>query len=389
MSVLPGWTRHRRPIALLVVATCAITFAGCSGGGPSPARSGTPVTASTGSRGHASAYRDASRSPAAVVASVEPWRLQAPVSRETLEPAGNAVLVVGGLTASGASSDGLFVLDPTDGALALRGVLADPVHDAGSALLGGRLVVFGGGSPDTVATVQAITVPADPGTPAAGSPAGMVTGTVIGQLPQPRSDLSVATLTTRSGGRPSTTAYVVGGYDGTTYLPEVLATADGVTYREVAALPVPVRYAAVAVLDGKIFAFGGETPSGATDDIQMIDPLDHQATIVGHLPVPLYGASAVSLGGRVLVTGGLTPAGAAGAAGAGAVTHASVLAFDPTTGETTRVATLPGPEAFAGALVVGTGTQRTAYVVGGEVTATATTGAGSLATVDALRQVGG
>ncbi len=103
------------------------------------------------------------------------------MSRETLEPASGELLVVGGLTASGVSSNGLFVLDPTDGALALRGVLADPVHDAGSAVLGGRLVIFGGGSPDTVATVQAIALPGSPGTGSTGS----ITGTVIGALPQP------------------------------------------------------------------------------------------------------------------------------------------------------------------------------------------------------------
>ncbi len=317
-----------------------------------------------------------------VVASAEPWRLQAPVSRETLEPAGGELLVVGGLTASGVSSNGLFVLDPANGALALRGVLADPVHDAGSAVLGGRLVIFGGGSPYTVATVQAIALPGSPGT---GS-SGPVSGTVIGQLPQPRSDLSVATITTGSTGHSSTTAYVVGGYDGATYLPEVLATTDGMTFQQVAALPVPVRYAAVAAAGGKIFAFGGETPTGATNDIQMIDPVTHQAAIVGHLPVALYGASAVSLGGRVLVTGGFTPAGAL-AAGSSAVTHTAVLAFDPATGGMTKAASLPGPEAFAGAAVVGSGAGATAFVVGGEVTATATASAGSLATVDALRQV--
>jgi len=306
------------------------------------------------------------------------------VSRETLEPAGGELVVVGGLTASGSSSNGLFALDPTDGSLALRGVLADPVHDAGSAVLDGRLVIFGGGSPDTVATVQAIALPGVSGN----GPGGEISGTVIGQLPQPRSDLSVATITTGNAGHSSTTAYVVGGYDGTTYLPEVLATTDGTTFQQVAALPVPVRYAAVVATGGRIFAFGGETPTGATDDIQMIDPVTHQAAIVGHLPVALYGASAVLLGGRVLVTGGFTPAGAL-SAGSPAVTHASVLAFDPATDGMTKAASLPGPEAFAGAAVVGSGVGATAYVVGGEVTATATNSAGSLATVDALRQVAG
>jgi len=371
-------------LAALLVASGAVTLAACSGGNQTSTRSGAHASVPTRSGTDATPRSAAFRSVLQVVASAEPWRLQAPVSRETLEPAGGELLVVGGLTASGSSSNGLFVLDPTDGALALRGVLADPVHDAGSAVLDGRLVVFGGGSPDTVATVQAIALPGAPGT----GPAGSISGTVIGQLPQPRSDLSVATLTTRIGGHPSTTAYVVGGYDGATYLPEVLATADGTTYQQVAALPVPVRYAAVAAAGGKIFAFGGETPTGATDDIQMIDPEGHRATIVGHLPVPLYGASAVSPGGRILVIGGFSPGGSL-AVGGSPVTHASVLTFDPATAATTTVAALPGPEAFAAAAVTGSGVTGTVYVVGGEVTATATNSAGSLATVDALRQVAG
>ena len=59
-----------------------------------------------------------------------------------------------------------------------------------------------------------------------------------------------------------TTAYVVGGYDGPSMDAEVLATNDGVQFNEVVALPVPVRYPAVAVLDKKIYVFGGEGRNG-------------------------------------------------------------------------------------------------------------------------------
>ena len=44
----------------------------------------------------------------------------------------------------------------------------------------------------------------------------------------------------------------------------------------------------------------------ATDDIQMIDPATHKATVVGHLPQPLYGAAAFVIGGTLYVAGGQT-----------------------------------------------------------------------------------
>src|ERR1019366_2816379 len=104
-----------------------------------------------------------------------------------------------------------------------------------------------------------------------GSAAGA--GAVAGQLPQPRSDLATATV-----GR---TVYIVGGYDGTTYEPSVLATTNGTRFTNVANLPVPVRSPAVVALASDVFSFGGETGSGAgssvtaTADIQEIDPATH------------------------------------------------------------------------------------------------------------------
>jgi hypothetical protein len=53
-------------------------------------------------------------------------------------------------------------------------------------------------------------------------------------------------------------AYVIGGYDGTSWDPEVLATGDGRHFRVAARLPAPVRYAAVAAAAGEIWVFGGQ-----------------------------------------------------------------------------------------------------------------------------------
>ena len=79
-------------------------------------------------------------------------------------------------------------------------------------------------------------------------------GAVAGQLPQPRSDLATTTV-----GR---TDYIVGGYDGTTYDPSVLATTDGTHFTSVANLPVPVRYPAVVALDGQCSRSGARRAAG-------------------------------------------------------------------------------------------------------------------------------
>jgi len=99
------------------------------------------------------------------------------------------------------------------------GALSAPLHDAAGVSSGGRSLVFGGGSPVTVGTVQAF--------------CGAGTARVTGSLPAPRSDAAAVTI----GG----TAYVVGGYDGNRPDASVLATTDGRTFTTVAALPVPVR----------------------------------------------------------------------------------------------------------------------------------------------------
>ena len=133
---------------------------------------------------------------------------------------------------------------------------------------------------------------------------------MVGKLPTPRSDLAVATV----GSGRSTTAYVVGGYDGTTYQPAVLATTDGTRFTTVGQLTVPVRYPAVVAQGGLIYAFGGQTASpgaaaAATDAIQVVDPATHRSKVVAHLPQALYGAAAFVIDGTIYVAGGQVPNG--------------------------------------------------------------------------------
>ena len=87
---------------------------------------------------------------------------------------------------------------------------------------------------------------------------------------------------------------MLGGYDGSEPIDSVLATTDGSAFTQVATLPAPARYMAVATLGGVIYAFGGESANGeASDAIQAIDPKAETARVVGHLPEPLSHAARV------------------------------------------------------------------------------------------------
>jgi hypothetical protein len=212
-----------------------------------------------------------------------------------LPGAGHQIVILGGLTGSNVSAPGVYALDTTSGTLTHVADLVSGLHDASGAVINGQDVTFGGGSPGTVATVEA--------TPAPGPnpPVTIASSETIGSLPQPRSDSSTVTV-----GR---TTYVVGGYDGTRPDPAVLATADGRSFSSVASLPVPVRYPAVAAAGGILYVFGGQAITGPSagqpvNDIQEIDPRRHTASTIGHLPIPLAAAAAVTIGGQIYLAGG-------------------------------------------------------------------------------------
>jgi N-acetylneuraminic acid mutarotase len=257
------------------------------------------------------------------------YQLPAALSREVVLPSAGGLVIAGGLTPEGTSATTVTMLDPVTGLTRPAATLAAATHDAGGAILGGRPYLFGGGDTVSVPTVQAVST----GTKAA----------VAGQLPAARSDLAAVTV--------GTTAYLVGGYDGTTIDPRVLATTDGSHFRVTARLPVPVRYPAVAAAGGMIWVFGGQSATGPTEDIQRIDPATGQAAVAGHLPQPVQGAAALSLGGELYVAGGT-----------GSATSAAVYRFDPGTSRITAAGELPVPVGYAGAAVAG----GVGYLIGGE-----------------------
>lgn len=316
--------RRRRLLALLAVAAVAIVVlvalgsSGSGGGG-----SGTASQA------------DATRT-VLVAHSAPP--LPAPISGESAVAVRGGLLILGGLDSSGASASGVFRLDAASGRLAPAGSLSGPLHDAAAAMLSGRVLVFGGGTETSTDAVQEL--PAPGGAVAAGA-----TAQLVGHLPTVRSDLSAVTV----GG----SAYVLGGYDGRAPIPTVLSTSDGARFSQVATLPVPARYVAAAALGGRIYAFGGETASGApTDVIREVDPRGGTARIVGHLPEAISHAAAVALGGSIYLLGGEAEGGPVD----------RVWRFDPGSHRVAPAGRLPLAVADGAAATVG----ETAYLVGGE-----------------------
>ena len=95
-----------------------------------------------------------------------------------------------------------------------------------------------------------------------------------------------------------------------------------------------MRYPAAAALDGKVYAFGGQTASGggatvtATADIQEINPISRSAKVVGILPQPLYGAAAFVIDRHIYVAGGQAATGQ---------TLTQLYEFDPLTGKVREI----------------------------------------------------
>ena len=322
--------QQRFRIAVAVVAACSLLPLAYSVFDRAAHRQAQPTTGPV-----RSAHAGNHQPDAAMVLQVmpAPYQLPAGISREVVLPGAGNLLMAGGLTASGASANTVTSLDPITGATRQVGRLAQATHDAAGFIVGGRMFVLGGGTDTSVPTIQALTL----GTQTA----------VVGALSRARSD--------SYGVSAGPVGYVVGGYDGTTMDPQVLATTDGRHFRVAARLPVPVRYAGTVAVGGLIWVFGGQTSasgSGATDVIQRVDPATGAAAVVGHLPQPVQGAAAFNLDGQIFVAGGATAAG----------TSRAVFRFDPATSRVSAAGELPVPAAYAAAAVTG----GVGYLIGGE-----------------------
>ncbi|TML18475.1 MAG: hypothetical protein E6G39_03145 [Actinobacteria bacterium] len=329
----PSSSRGR--LVVVVAATAALTA--CSSGANStagrPARapaSGSTTTAVPAGKGTVRSTVTSASSTLQIATA--PWQLPSARAREVVLAADGALLVIGGLDASGASTARVWHVALPGGPTTRLAVLPQTIHDSAGAVIGRDVYLFGGGSATELATVQHYRAGAS---------------SVVGKMPQARSDLVAAVV--------NCTAYVLGGFDGTNSIASVLATTDGATFRTVAQLPQTVRYPAAAVDGGHLWLFGGTHNGREVTTIQRIDPATGDAVIAGQLPMPVSDASAVVIADRLLILGGRS----------GGRILDTVVRFDPATARASTVATLPYPVADAGAAVVdGVG-----YLVGGETPA--------------------
>ncbi len=195
--------------------------------------------------------------------------------------------MIGGLLDGDASSSLVRLISLPAGTATLDGRLATGVHDAAGGSYKGSLYVFGGGAAAEVTSVQRLA-------------AGHVAVTV-GTLPAARSDLVEA----QADGK----VVLLGGYDGTKALADVLVSTDGKTFTVLTQLPVPVRYAALVVRGNDIYLYGGDVDRKPSDVIQKIDVAAGKATVVGHLPEPISHEAAFVFGATVWLAGGVDPSG--------------------------------------------------------------------------------
>jgi outer membrane protein assembly factor BamB len=338
--------------SLTVAATVLLLLAGCTQSHarsaattahPSPSASVSPVQAlsspppgprpvglvPTAATPPASTPAAATASPA-FTATLLPVRLPVALSRLSAVPLGNRIIIAGGLDARQTTTAQVSSFDPGAGSITPIGTLPIAVHDSGGGGLGDAVFVVGGGSATSSDAVQEVR---------AGG-----TAVTVGHLPQVRSDDSVAVA--------GSELYVVGGYDGTRELSGVLATTDGVTFRQVGQLGETVRYGAAYASASALWVFGGEHQGSAIPDIQRVDTATGLSTVVGHFAHPLAHAAVAVVGGRVLIIGGTD----------GHNPQDTIYAFDPLTNAVTLVGSLPESVSDMAVAVVAD----TAYVIGGE-----------------------
>jgi hypothetical protein len=265
-----------------------------------------------------------------VQATTLPTHLSTGLSRAVAVAVGDRIDVYGGFASTGSTTAGILGFDPTGGQVQPLGRLAVPVHDAAGVALNGAILIFGGGSSAPTSVVQRVD--------------SNGTARAIGNLPSPRADLSAVVV--------GSSAVVIGGGASGVAAPGVLAADDGVHFRVVATLVVPVRYAAVAEVGGLIYVIGGAGAAGDRAEIQRIDLATGKVEVIGRMPKAISHASAMVIDGRIFIVGGRSAG----------VAQDGIWRLDAATGATQLVARLQQPVSdFALAVLGGVG-----YAIGGE-----------------------
>lgn len=197
-------------------------------------------------------------------------------------PYGSSVYVNGGLNTSTVSTDTIYKITPGQ-ASGSAGTLPEAIHDAAAATIAGRLLVFGGG-PSEGSTHILQVVPGPPHQ--------------VGSLPQALSDVSATGV--------GDTAYVVGGYNGSTAQGTIYAVKSDGSVSSAGSIPLGVRYPGAAALGGKIVIAGGETSAGLpTHHAWLFDPARGKTTPLPMLPAATDHAAAAVIGSTFYLLGGL------------------------------------------------------------------------------------
>ena len=188
------------------------------------------------------------------------------------------------------------------------------------------MYLFGGGTGANTQSNVILRVPASGGS-----------ATVAGRLPAPSSDQSAAAI--------GDTAYIVGGFTGSRWLNTIVAWRPGAPARVVARLPFPVRYAAVASVDGRLVIAGGSLENSTASEAVLAYTPGGRVVRIGRLPAPTTHAAAAAIGQVAYVIGGR-------GANLGSLT-ARIVAIDLKTGHIVRVGTLTSPRSDLAAVTLG------------------------------------
>lgn len=253
--------------------------------------------------------------PALRVASIE--RLPAPVQLPAVAPDAGGALALSGLDALDSSVADMVRIDA--GGAHSAGSLPLALHDAAAANIDGHVYLFGGGNAGSAsAAIMRVQ-----GT----------TADVVGRLPVGASDVAGASI--------GHTAFVVGGFTETVPLRTIVAYTPRVGTHIAAMLPLPLRYAAVAAVGGRLLIAGGTSGSSAQRAILSFDPASGVVSHLGELPRATTHAAGATLHELFYVIGGR---------GESLTTQtAAILAVNPATGKVRAAGRLPKAESDIGA----------------------------------------
>jgi hypothetical protein len=177
--------------------------------------------------------------------------------------------------------------------------------------------------------------------------------TEIAKLPTNNTGASAAVI--------GSTAYIVGGYDGSNTLNTIDAWTVGETTAKVVAaqLPVPLSYTAVAAVDGKLVIAGGLLADGvASKAVYIFDPAsDKIRKLAAQLPSALFAASGATLGNFAYIIGGAVPNKTPTPS-----TLSTIYSVNPASGQLARAGTMDISRGEAASAVVD---GKTIYLAGG------------------------